>query len=418
MRDAGEAVHRTVQLVADSVPRALGVPADDTQVITAGPRRRGGHARAERRPEGAAQPRPRPVRRLRPGRPRGLLARPRPYGARHGRLGRRGGAAPGLRGQRAVVVPQERVERTVRHGWALTAHQAAGMRWPAAVVVLPGDAARRADPAVGLHGVRPRRAASVRGARRRTRRCRARSPRCPPRTDHAAAHAADPGGPRSGGCASDSRAGASAGGGRAEPRGRRPDAPGRRCPGPSQDDRADRGSGVRTSRPRQCGARRLGAALTVRRRASSISPRRRSSSSSKTELTSKRQITRSGSACSNGAASHSPGSARLVRGRHPQRGVALLQAELLVPGGDLVRPRTRRRARPAPHARCCLPTPRRRSSLVGRVRIEVGDALRLCEQPLRLDDACSPGGSARSARSAPRDPCRRAARRRPGSRRG
>ncbi len=29
----------------------------------------------------------------------------------------------------------------MRHGWALSAHQAAGMRWPAAVVVLPGDAA-------------------------------------------------------------------------------------------------------------------------------------------------------------------------------------------------------------------------------------------------------------------------------------
>ena len=40
-----------------------------------------------------------------------------------------------------VVVPRDRVESAVRHGWALTAHQAAGMRWPAAVVVLPGDAA-------------------------------------------------------------------------------------------------------------------------------------------------------------------------------------------------------------------------------------------------------------------------------------
>lgn len=36
VRDAGEAVHRTVQLVADSVPRALGIPAERTQVITPG----------------------------------------------------------------------------------------------------------------------------------------------------------------------------------------------------------------------------------------------------------------------------------------------------------------------------------------------------------------------------------------------
>jgi ATP-dependent exoDNAse (exonuclease V) alpha subunit len=41
-----------------------------------------------------------------------------------------------------VVVPRERVEQSVRHGWALTAHQAVGSRWPAAVVVLPGDAAQ------------------------------------------------------------------------------------------------------------------------------------------------------------------------------------------------------------------------------------------------------------------------------------
>lgn len=41
-----------------------------------------------------------------------------------------------------VVVPKERVEQSVRHGWALTAHQAVGSRWPAVVVVLPGDAAQ------------------------------------------------------------------------------------------------------------------------------------------------------------------------------------------------------------------------------------------------------------------------------------
>ncbi|GHI29699.1 hypothetical protein Sdagh_14290 [Streptomyces daghestanicus] len=42
----------------------------------------------------------------------------------------------------AVVVPRDQVESRVRHGWALTAHQAAGGRWPAVVVVLPGDAAQ------------------------------------------------------------------------------------------------------------------------------------------------------------------------------------------------------------------------------------------------------------------------------------
>ncbi|MGW2181790.1 helix-hairpin-helix domain-containing protein [Streptomyces sp. NPDC001732] len=144
VRDAGEAVHRTVQLVADSVPRAIGVPSSDTQVITVG---HGGSAGTRALNAALKQ-------RLNPG------------------PGRFGGFDPGDRvvhvpapgrtvpavvvsadaeglhldcGGTEVVVPQERVESSVRHGWALSAHQAAGMRWPAVVVVLPGDAAQGLD---------------------------------------------------------------------------------------------------------------------------------------------------------------------------------------------------------------------------------------------------------------------------------
>ncbi|MEU6876673.1 ATP-dependent RecD-like DNA helicase [Streptomyces sp. NPDC046712] len=141
VRDAGEAVHRSVQLVADSVPRAIGVPAEQTQVITVG---HGGSAGTRALNAALKQ-------RLNPG------------------PGRFGGFDPGDRvayvpapgrtvtgtvvsadaeglwleceGEK-LVVPKERVESALRHGWALTAHQAAGMRWPAAVVVLPGDAAQ------------------------------------------------------------------------------------------------------------------------------------------------------------------------------------------------------------------------------------------------------------------------------------
>ncbi|MYZ40641.1 MULTISPECIES: ATP-dependent RecD-like DNA helicase, partial [unclassified Streptomyces] len=139
VRDAGEAVHRTVQLVAESVPRAFGTAAGETQVITVG---HGGAAGTRALNAALKQ-------RLNPG------------------PGRFGGFDPGDRIayvpspgrtlQGAVVsadqdglwldceggevtVPRERVESAVRHGWALTAHQAAGMRWPTAVVVLPGDA--------------------------------------------------------------------------------------------------------------------------------------------------------------------------------------------------------------------------------------------------------------------------------------
>ncbi|MFI8196725.1 helix-hairpin-helix domain-containing protein [Streptomyces sp. NPDC085942] len=141
VRDAGEAVHRTVQLVADSVPRAFSIPAEETQVITVG---HGGAAGTRVLNEALKQ-------RLNPGPGRfggfdpgdRVVHVPAPGRAVPGVV--RSADAEGLHldcGGLPVVVPQERVESSVRHGWALSAHQAAGMRWPAAVVVLPGDAAR------------------------------------------------------------------------------------------------------------------------------------------------------------------------------------------------------------------------------------------------------------------------------------
>ncbi|MEU3664420.1 helix-hairpin-helix domain-containing protein [Streptomyces sp. NPDC032940] len=141
VRDAGEAVHRTVQLVADSVPRALGVPAEETQVITPGH----GGAAGTRALNAALKERLNPG----PGRFGGFDPGDRvAYSPVPGRVlpGRVVTAdADGLHLSCAgatVVVPRERLERTVRHGWALTAHQAVGGRWPAVVVVLPGDAAQ------------------------------------------------------------------------------------------------------------------------------------------------------------------------------------------------------------------------------------------------------------------------------------
>ncbi|MEU8786204.1 helix-hairpin-helix domain-containing protein [Streptomyces sp. NPDC048637] len=140
VRDAGEAVHRTVQLVADSVPRALGVPADHTQVITVGH----GGAAGTRALNAALKERLNPG----PGRFGGfdpgdrVAYTPAPGRTAPGTV--TGADAAGLHldcDGSAVVVPREQVGAgAVRHGWALTAHQAAGTRWPAAVVVLPGDA--------------------------------------------------------------------------------------------------------------------------------------------------------------------------------------------------------------------------------------------------------------------------------------
>ncbi|MFD5451958.1 helix-hairpin-helix domain-containing protein [Streptomyces sp. NPDC127100] len=141
VRDAGEAVHRTVQLVADSVPRAIGVPAEETLVITPGH----GGAAGTRALNAALKERLNPG----PGRFGGfdpgdrVVHSPVPGRTLPGRVVT--ADADGLHlscAGEAVVVPKERLEGTVRHGWALTAHQAAGGRWPAVVVVLPGDAAQ------------------------------------------------------------------------------------------------------------------------------------------------------------------------------------------------------------------------------------------------------------------------------------
>ncbi|MFD4630482.1 helix-hairpin-helix domain-containing protein [Streptomyces sp. NPDC058284] len=141
VRDAAEAIHRTVQLVADSVPRAIGVPAEQTQVITPGH----GGAAGTRALNTALKERLNPG----PGRFGGFDPADRvahvPAAGRTvlGRVVRADAEGLHLECDGApVVVPKERVEREVRHAWALTAHQAAGLRWPAVVVVLPGDAAQ------------------------------------------------------------------------------------------------------------------------------------------------------------------------------------------------------------------------------------------------------------------------------------
>ncbi|MFJ2020208.1 helix-hairpin-helix domain-containing protein [Streptomyces nodosus] len=141
VREAAEAVHRTVQLVADSVPRAIGVPPEQTQVITPGH----GGAAGTRALNMALKERLNPG----PGRFGGfdpgdrIAYSPAPGRTLPGQVVR--ADAEGLHLDCAgepVMVPKEQVERSLRHGWALTAHQAVGQRWPAVVVVLPGDAAQ------------------------------------------------------------------------------------------------------------------------------------------------------------------------------------------------------------------------------------------------------------------------------------
>ncbi len=139
-KDAGEAVHRAIQLLTDSIPRALGIPAEQVVLLTPGH----GGAAGTRVLNAAAKARLNPG----PGRFGGfdpgdrVVDSPAPGIARPARV--LDGDATGLHleyadGSRRTVPPAEAAR--LRHGWALTVHQALGRRWPGAVVVLPEDAA-------------------------------------------------------------------------------------------------------------------------------------------------------------------------------------------------------------------------------------------------------------------------------------
>ncbi|WP_052433094.1 ATP-binding domain-containing protein [Streptacidiphilus carbonis] len=139
-KDGAEAVHRALQLVHDSIPRALGIPAEQVRVLTPG---HGGPA-GTRALNAALKQRFNPG----PGSFGGfdpgdvVVHSPAPGVARPGTL--RAGGPAGLvldcEGEE-VRVEREQVAATVRHGWALTAHQAVGRRWPGVVVLLAPEAA-------------------------------------------------------------------------------------------------------------------------------------------------------------------------------------------------------------------------------------------------------------------------------------
>jgi exodeoxyribonuclease V alpha subunit len=143
-RQAAEAAHRVVQLVTDSIPRALGIPAADVQVVT--PVHRG--------PAGTIELNQALKARLNPGdgKVSGFDAGDRVVAtANHLDLGF-------ANGEVGVVTDTAHGELTVafaagevtvsgkplgdlRHGWAVTVHRAQGSEWPAVVAVMPPEAA-------------------------------------------------------------------------------------------------------------------------------------------------------------------------------------------------------------------------------------------------------------------------------------
>ena len=143
-REAGEAAHRAVQLVCDSIPRALGIPATEVQVVT--PVHRG--------PAGTTALNAALKARLNPGTGEVggfdvgdrvvATANHLDEGFANGEVGvvtatRERGLVVTFAGAGPVEVSPASVG-DLAHGWAVTVHRAQGSEFPAVVAVLPAEA--------------------------------------------------------------------------------------------------------------------------------------------------------------------------------------------------------------------------------------------------------------------------------------
>jgi exodeoxyribonuclease V alpha subunit len=136
--DAREAAHRAVQLVTDSIPRALGIPAEEVLVVTPVQRGEAGVNALNQALKERLNPGPGPYD---PGdRVVAVTDLPPAAAGEFGTVV----AAKADEGAVEVAFPSGTTSVpavAVRHGWAVTVHRAQGTRWAAAVAVLPGEAA-------------------------------------------------------------------------------------------------------------------------------------------------------------------------------------------------------------------------------------------------------------------------------------
>ncbi|WP_163549541.1 ATP-dependent DNA helicase [Candidatus Frankia nodulisporulans] len=154
-KSSGEAAHRTVQLVTDSIPRALGIPVADIQVVTpvhAGPAGTTALNAALKRVLNPGTSGPgaggggRSTAAFDIGDRVVATANHVDIGFANGEIGTV--VALGDRGGLRVAFPGGTVEVPVglladlRLGWAVTVHRAQGSEWPAVVAVFPPEAGR------------------------------------------------------------------------------------------------------------------------------------------------------------------------------------------------------------------------------------------------------------------------------------
>ncbi|WAX57128.1 AAA family ATPase [Jatrophihabitans cynanchi] len=145
-RGSAEAAHRVVQLVTDSIPRALGIAADQVQVVT--PVHRGAAGTLALNSALKAK--------LNPGSGKGRFdvgdrvvatanhLEAEPFGYANGEVGvvdevERDGTVTVEFASGPAVVKGKALADLV-HGWAITVHRAQGSEFPAVVVVVPPEA--------------------------------------------------------------------------------------------------------------------------------------------------------------------------------------------------------------------------------------------------------------------------------------
>lgn len=141
--DAARAAQRAVQLVTEAIPRALGIPPEEIQVLTPVHRGPAGTVALNTALKAVLNPGPGERRGFDPGDRVVATANHLDAGFANGEVGVVIGTAA-RRGLR-VAFPTGEVEvpadalGDLRHGWAVTVHRAQGSEWPAVVTVLPPE---------------------------------------------------------------------------------------------------------------------------------------------------------------------------------------------------------------------------------------------------------------------------------------
>jgi exodeoxyribonuclease V alpha subunit len=143
-RSSSDAAHRVMQLVTDSIPRALGIPAADIQVITPVHKGPAGTIALNQALKERLNPGPGAHRGFDPGDRVVSVANHGDAGFSNGEVGMVVGPADGgllVAFPAAPVCVPDKFLGDLRHGWALTVHRAQGSEWPAVVAVFPAEAA-------------------------------------------------------------------------------------------------------------------------------------------------------------------------------------------------------------------------------------------------------------------------------------